>query len=187
MDDGQILKLYKERDEKALQEVKTKYGDNCRSIAFNILKNRQDAEEVFSDALLTSWDSVPAAEPASLGAYLYRITRNLALKRYRDSRRKKRAGDVVAQSLSEIEECLPSSFDVDTELQSRALSGIIDAFLSGLDIEARRVFVLRYFAGMKETEISKKLGISYGRTKASLKKSRAALAGKLKEEGYDYE
>ena len=44
MDDGQILKLYKERDEKALQEVKTKYGDNCRSIAFNILKNRQDAE-----------------------------------------------------------------------------------------------------------------------------------------------
>ena len=61
VDDGQILKLYKERDEKALQEVKTKYGDNCRSIAFNILKNRQDAEEVFSDALLTSWDSVPAA------------------------------------------------------------------------------------------------------------------------------
>ena len=184
VDDSGILKLYKERDEKALQEVKIKYGENCKAIAFNILKNRQDAEEVFSDVLLTSWDSVPSAEPASLGAYLYRITRNLALKRYRDSRRKKRAGDVVAQSLNEIEECLPSSFDVDTELQSRALSAVIDAFLSGLDIESRRVFVLRYFAGMKETEIYKKLGISYGKTKASLKKSREALAEKLKDEGY---
>lgn len=187
MDDNEILKLYKERDEQALAEAKKKYGENCKSIAFNILKNRQDAEEVLSDALLTSWDSVPAAEPAMLGAYLYKITRNLALKRYRDSHRKKRAADTVTQSLDELAECLPSSFDVSAELEGRTLSDTINAFLSGLDDDTRRVFVLRYFAGMKEKGISKKLGISSGKVKSSLKKSRDTLGKKLKKEGYDYE
>ena len=89
--------------------------------------------------------------------------------------------------MSEIEDCLPSPFDVASGMESRALSDIINAFLSELETEARRVFVLRYFSGMKEKDIAKKLGISYGRTKASLKKSREKLSLKLKKEGYDYE
>lgn len=187
MEDSEILKLYKDRDEKALAEAKSKYGENCKSIAYNILRNRQDAEEVMSDALLSSWNSVPDAEPKLLGAYLYRITRNLALKRYRDSRRIKRMGDTVTQSLCEIEECLPSSFNVSDELEARALSDIINTFLSGLDTDERRIFILRYFSGMTEKDVSEKLGISRGKTRSSLKRIRENLSKMLKKEGYDYE
>lgn len=59
MDDIQILQLYFDRDEKAIQETMEKYGNYCTSIARNILGNNEDAEECVSDAYLNTWNSIP--------------------------------------------------------------------------------------------------------------------------------
>ena len=49
MDDEAIVALYWNRDEAAITETDRKYGPYCRSIAQNILSNREDAEECVSD------------------------------------------------------------------------------------------------------------------------------------------
>lgn len=46
MEDTKIVQLYWDRDQKAISETATKYGNYCTSIAKNILGNNEDAEEI---------------------------------------------------------------------------------------------------------------------------------------------
>lgn len=46
MTDEKIIQLYFNRDEKAIEETSIKYGSYCYKIANNILRNRQDSEEL---------------------------------------------------------------------------------------------------------------------------------------------
>ena len=78
MEDREILALYNARDERALRETSAKYEALCMTVAYNILGSREDAEEIFSDALLRLWNAIPPAEPQSLGAYLLTAVRNAA-------------------------------------------------------------------------------------------------------------
>ena len=87
--DSQIIALYDARDERAIAETAAKYGSFCTSIALNILQNLQDAEECVNDTWLRTWNSIPPARPNVLKAYLGRITRNLALDKYKAARREK--------------------------------------------------------------------------------------------------
>jgi len=50
MTDNEIVQLYLDRDETAITETKQSYGKLLQSIAFNILQNKQDAEECENEA-----------------------------------------------------------------------------------------------------------------------------------------
>ena len=79
MRDKEIVGLYWRRSERAIEESRRKYGAFCRSIAFRILHNREDSEECENDTYLRSWNAIPPSRPKLLGAFLGKITRNLAL------------------------------------------------------------------------------------------------------------
>ena len=49
MDDASIIELFRERDERAIAEMKLKYGKLCLNIAGNILSQREDSEECVND------------------------------------------------------------------------------------------------------------------------------------------
>ena len=52
MDDTKIIELFFQRDQQAIRELDAKYGKVCHSLSFNIVNNRQDAEECVNDAYL---------------------------------------------------------------------------------------------------------------------------------------
>lgn len=83
MDDESIIRLYWERDERAIEITAEKYGPYCGAIAGNILGSREDREECLNDTYIRAWNSMPKDWPRLLQAYLGRITRNLAFNRYR--------------------------------------------------------------------------------------------------------
>ena len=83
MDDEKIIELFFARSEQAIAELAEKYGSVCGRVAENILGSRADAEECVNDAYLAVWNAVPPVRPDPLGAYVCRIARNLALKKYR--------------------------------------------------------------------------------------------------------
>ena len=66
MEDTRIVELYWAREERAIPETQRKYDGYCRSIARNILKNPEDAEECVSDTWLHAWNAMPTARPAIL-------------------------------------------------------------------------------------------------------------------------
>ena len=79
MKDSEIIGLYFERNEEAIERTSEKYGAYCRTVAENILKNPEDSEECFNSALLCLWNSVPPEKPKNLKIFLAKITRNLAI------------------------------------------------------------------------------------------------------------
>lgn len=79
MDDSIIVELFFDRSELAISETSKKYGRYCHYIAYNILRNNEDAEECVNDTYLRVWNSIPPKRPNKLQTYLGKITRNLAL------------------------------------------------------------------------------------------------------------
>lgn len=66
MKDADIVNLFWERNERALQETERAYGRLCFNISFHILRNHEDAEECVNDAYLQTWNSIPPQRPRSL-------------------------------------------------------------------------------------------------------------------------
>lgn len=54
MNDDEIINLFLKRDENGIIELSTKYHPYCYKIAWNLLANREDAEECLND----TWFSV---------------------------------------------------------------------------------------------------------------------------------
>ncbi len=142
MEDHLIIQLFLERSESAVLELARKYGGLCRSIARNILKNSEDAEECFNDTLLAVWNAIPPERPDKLQPYVCRIARNLSLKKYHSNtaQKRNRQYDVI---LEEIADCLDSGRSVEGEILARELAGELNAFLGTLNSRDRIIFVQR--------------------------------------------
>ena len=61
--DEQIIELYWQRNENAIQETDKKYGQFLFGIAYNILHDRLDCEECQNDTYLGVWNAIPPTRP----------------------------------------------------------------------------------------------------------------------------
>ena len=184
MEDRQIVELYLKRCERAIQESRLKYGKLCNRIAFNILRCIEDAEECENDTYLKAWNSIPPKEPQPLSPYLCKIVRNLALHKYEYYNAGKRNKNLEL-AFSELEECLPSTSEIDSHFKEGEIGLAIDRFLRGIDQDARRIFLLRYWSAASVKEIASRFAVSESKVKSSLFRTRNKLKTYLKKEGYD--
>ena len=61
MEDTEIIDLYWQRDQRAIDETHGKYGGFLAGIAWNILRSHSDAEECVNDTYLRTWNAIPGA------------------------------------------------------------------------------------------------------------------------------
>ena len=180
MEDEKIIALYNERSEWAITETESKYGRYCYGIDQNILNSRQDSEECVSDTWLRAWNTIPPEQPSVLSAYLGRITRNLAIDRYRASKNSKR-NVCFEEIMSETAELIPS--DEADIADTLALSEAINGFLATLTKSRRIIFVRRYWYAMSVKEIAQLQGMNEGNVKVILLRTREKLMEYLEREG----
>ena len=102
IEDEKIIDLFFNRSEKAIQELDIKYGKVCHKLSYNILNNKQDAEECVNDAYLGAWNAIPPTRPNPLLSYIVKIVRNISLKIYWRTEAAKRSGHYKI-ALGEIE------------------------------------------------------------------------------------
>ncbi len=158
--DEAIIDEYFARDEQAITSTSSKYGAYCGSIAYNILENHEDAEECVNDTYLSAWNSIPPTRPASLSAFLGKITRNGAIGMLRKYGTLKR-----------------------NDINGRVLTEAINRFLGGLGDEKRNIFIQRYFYLDSVSEIASYYGLRESKVKTSLFRTRNALCSYLEKEG----
>ena len=182
MEDSEIVSLFWKRSERAVAEAAGKYGAYCRGIALRVLGSAEDSEECVNDTWLRAWEAIPPQRPERLGAFLGKITRNLALNRLRQAGAEKRGGGQTAAALEELSDCLPAPGGVERSLEDRELAALLDRFLEGLRPEARRLFVLRYWYLYPVKELAQQLGHSESMVKMSLLRSRGRLKKLLEKE-----
>lgn len=183
MDDSRIVELYWERNEDAITATGEKYGKYCHKVAFNILANDEDSNECVNDTYLAAWNSMPTNRPTLLGAYLASIIRNLALDLYRKNHAKRRGEGQVDVALDELTEVIGNSSTQDA-VESKLLAEAINSFLASEKVESRVIFVRRYFYMDSLDTIGERMGISEGKIKSSLFRTRARLREYLVKEGY---
>lgn len=185
-DDKKIIGLLYERSEKGLAAIEQKYGRQIKGIAFGICRDREDAEEILNDVLRAVWNSIPPEFPDPLSAYVFRITRNLALTRVRTRKTAKRSGEVMP--LDELTEVIVTGAERDENaaaLDSKLISEAINEFLSLQDRTGRVIFIRRYWYADDVADIGKAVGLSRSAVSARLSRMRSALRDHLKEKGIE--
>ena len=183
MDDRQIINLFNERSEAALMETAAKYGKYCHAIAYNILYNEEDTEECVNDTYLKAWEVIPPQIPEKLSAFLGKITRNLAITKYRYNNSKKRGNGQIALALEELTECIPSQNSTEQEVSNKLFIETLNAFLEELSAEKRKIFMQRYWYLRPVAEIAGEYGISESKVKMILLRTRNKLKQVLEKEG----
>ncbi|MBQ4105567.1 MAG: sigma-70 family RNA polymerase sigma factor [Clostridia bacterium] len=183
MEDSKIIDLFWQRDERAIAEIKKKYGNYCYTISHRILKSAEDAEECLNDTYLRAWNTMPPKYPQVLSGYLAMIIRNLSIDKYRKKASFTRGAGQTEIPLSEIEMCIPAQMSIDDEMDAQTLAKIISAFLREINDADRDIFVYRYWYLASVKEISEKYGFSQSKVKTSLHRTRNKLRQRLEKEG----
>ncbi|MBR2957746.1 MAG: RNA polymerase sigma factor [Clostridia bacterium] len=183
MTDGEIVKLFWKRNENALEITRTKYGSYCRSIAFNILRNGEDAEECVNDSLLNAWNSIPPNKPRNLRTYLGKLVRNVSINRFEHYSAQKRGGTQTELAISELENSLSDEADVFAHLEGEAITRCINTLLKNNPKEKRIVFVRRYWYFDSIADIAKAYSLSESKVTSILFRMRKELKEALEKEG----
>lgn len=198
MEDSGIIELYFRRDDSAVSETASKYGEYCYAVSFGILRVREDSEECVNDTWLKTWNVIPPERPSCLRLFLAKITRNLSLDRYRKRVAKKRGGGIETEYLDEIlgelNECTGAGYSptalsseysgVEDEVLGSEMRDIINSFVASVGERERGIFLSRYFFGKGIDEISAKYATNEANVRKILFRTRKKLKERLSEEGY---
>ncbi len=184
MDDQRIVELYWQRDEQAITETAAKYENYCYTIAYNILNNREDAEESVNDTYLGAWNSMPPHRPALLSTFLGKITRRISVDRYRRKNAEKRGGGEMDLALEELQACIADGGDPASEYERERLARLVNDFVLSLPETEQKVFLCRYWYVEPLDTISKRFGFSESKVKSMLHRSREKLRKLLIKEGF---
>ncbi|WP_343208575.1 RNA polymerase sigma factor [Anaerolentibacter hominis] len=185
LDDQEIIRLYFNRDEKALEETALKYGLRLRILSEQITGSLQDAQECENDTYLTAWNRIPPHEPVTyFFAFLAKIVRNISINCWKQKKAKKRSAHLV-ELTKEMEECLPSPSDVECKIEDAEFGKILNTFLREQKEEARTIFLRRYWFADPIAEISRRYALSESKVKSQLFRTRKNLRAYLEKEGYD--
>lgn len=182
MEDAQIVSLYWDRDERAIDQTDKKYGRYLHTIAYNILADREDSQESVNDTYLAAWDSMPPHRPSVLSTYLGKITRRISIDCFRKKKAQKRGGE-YALSLEELDECIGQN-STEESVNAQALADAIGQYLATVSQEARRVFIGRYYYLDPVKEIARYCHVSESKAKMLLLRTRQGLWEHLQKEGF---
>lgn len=182
MEDEQIVAMYLQRNEHAIDETRAKYGSYCRSIAQNILGSFEDAQECENDTYLAAWNAIPPHCPKKLSTFLGKLTRRISLDRWKAASAQKRGGGTLALSLEELEGCIPDSQTTDELVEQLLLTQTITAFLRTLPRRERQVFLRRYWYLDTISEIACCFGFTESKVNMILHRTRQKLRQHLKKE-----
>jgi RNA polymerase sigma-70 factor (ECF subfamily) len=157
----------------AFEQLYRRHIGRVYGLCLRMAGNATEAEELTQEAFIRAWEKLNSFRgDGAFGTWLYRLTVNTVLTRYRrDLRRTAR----------EINRADPESASERTGLArgpeppDPGLRIDLDVAIAALPAGARAVFVLHDVEGYRHEEIAEQTGIAVGTSKAHLHKARKLL------------
>jgi RNA polymerase sigma-70 factor (ECF subfamily) len=161
----------------------TRHWDRIYARVHQLLKNKQDAEEVTQDAFIRAHRGLENFRgDASFSTWLYQIATNLAHNRYWYWFRRKRDQSIsFDQPLGEdgsltLESVIPSRSETPAEATvTQEFVDRVTECMSGLNKKHREVLILRNVKNLSYDAIAEELGISVGTVKSRIARARETL------------
>ena len=179
-DDAELIGRMAGGDTIAFGEFYDRHSTLLFSIAFKVVNDMQEAEEVLQDAARTIWENSPGYN-TSLGrpaSWAVVITRNKAIDRLRVLKRKNTAlanlTTIAAEDFRSHIAQAPVGTDDKSELLIRALAS--------LPPEQRLPIELAFFQGLTQTEIAAHLAQPLGTIKARIRRGMITMRDALEDQ-----
>lgn len=186
-----ILTAWDSGREDILAGLIDSYTDKLLSIAIGILENKEDAEEVVNDTFLEAYyhiDDFVGLDKDEKISLLVIYTKNNARDRIR-KRNRKRKVELTSLTYYDNETEEMKEFEVPDEssipeniLINEENSRKIAAYIDRLNDEQHDVIVLKYYYGMNDKMIAKRLKISITAVSSRLTRARNTLHKMMKGE-----
>ena len=180
--DLDLVRRMADGDESAIAELYDRYGTVLYAVAYRIVGQKADAEEVVMEAFAQVWRDAGRFEATrgSVAAWLTMITRSRALDHIRSRERRERLNTSAARE-DQVQAPASGSWGSDpgyqveqTERQKR-----VAAALESLAPAQRQAIELAYFDGLSQSEIAERLNEPLGtiktRVRLGMMKLREAL------------
>lgn len=177
--DEDLMPLLAAKDATAFEVFYDRHGGAAFSLAYRIVGDRQSAEDVTQEALLSIWRSGARFDRArgSVRGWTLGIVRNRAIDHLR---RDAGRAPKLAFDAQEMLESRPSEDLTDVEALRRETAREVGVALEKLPEDQSRVIQLAFFGGFSHSEIAKMmnepLGTIKGRMRLGMEKIRASLA-----------
>lgn len=181
--DDLLIDRIKAGDMSAYNEMVTRYYDRIFARVSQLLKNKQDAEEVTQDAFIRAHRGLENFRgDASFSTWLYQIATNLAHNRYWYWFRRKRDqsisidqpltddGSMTLENVMSCEGESPADAAVTQEFVDR-----VSECMQGLNEKHKEVLILRNVKNLSYDEIACQLDISVGTVKSRIARARESL------------
>ena len=165
MSDGELARRVAERDPGAVRLLTNRNNQRLFRVAWSILRNRAEAEDVVQSTYLRAFVALASFEGrSSLSTWLTRIAINEALGRQRAARRRRAQLDENSVvHLDEYRDKLmrgsTSSLSPEDEAAREQLRRLLEGAIARLPETFRIVFVLRDIEGVSVDEAAEALGI----------------------------
>jgi len=185
LDERQLVELARRGDAAAFEQVLDRHQERVLRVAYSILRDPMDTEEVTQDVFLTVFEKIDSFRgDSSFSTWIHRITVNAALMRKRRNRSRK---DILLEEVMPVfEENGHIAADVadwseqasDPALQSEARA-VIQAAVDQLDEKYQTVFLLRDVEGFSSEDTAGILELSIPAVKSRLHRARLFLRREL--------
>lgn len=181
--DELLINRIKAGDLSAYNEIVTRYYDRIFARVSQLLKNKQDAEEVTQDAFIRAHRGLENFRgEASFSTWLYQIATNLAHNRYWYWFRRKREQSIsIDQPLTDdgsmtLENVMPSGGESPAEAAvTQEFVDRVSECMQGLNEKHKEVLILRNVKNLSYDEIACQLDISVGTVKSRIARARESL------------
>lgn len=179
-----LLSLAAGGNSNALSELYRRYSALLLRVAFGVLGNRQDAEEILQETFLYAWRKAKDYDPSlsSVSTWLVLITRSRSLDRLRTRHVRRRTR---RQFQREPEKTTQFSAEGFAYVLERERADRMHKAMERLPTPQRQVIDLCYYRGLTHSEAAAQAGVPLGtiktRTILAKKKLRRELAGEIRQ------
>lgn len=185
-----LLPRVRKGDRAAFDELVMAYRKQAFSVAYRMVKNQSDAEDLSQEAFIKAYQNIGRFEGnSSFYTWFYRILINLCLDFLRKNKRRPEKtsidwdenGDCAAESNPAF--AAPASMNPDEQvIRGEAGNEILKA-MEKLSPQQKLVFQLKHMDGFKIGEIAEITGQSEGTVKTHLFRAMERLKSSLTERG----
>lgn len=171
--DQQLIETILNGDAKSYGQLVNRYKDLVYTLAYRMLKHREEAEEVAQDAFVKVYRSLNKFKGDSkFSTWIYKVTYNTCLDRLKKN--KKHFNDVPIDEYTEHKlETIDNALEGMIKMER---SDLIKRCINKLPSESSYLLTLYYFEELSLDEMSKIIGITSNTIKVKLYRARKKLA-----------
>jgi RNA polymerase sigma-70 factor, ECF subfamily len=188
--DQQLLERCRAGDESAFDDLVLRHQQRAFNVAYQLLRDREDATEVAQDAFVRIHRSLNTFhDECEFTTWLHRIVVNLSHNKYRWWKRRGKHASVsldcpVEVTGGEMPWQVAADTDApDTQAVKAEFVELLNRRMDELPAKFREVLVLRNVEDMSYEQIAAVLNCSVGTVKSRIARGREALRESMKVEG----